>query len=537
MSLSRQRFVPLFLFMLVMSLVLFQEEEKFSQVFQLKQPSSVRHLANNTTVIEEAFRTNGSRSKRDKDKVIVKQNASGDSDHPEEAQSTSSPNQKADPGKTKSTGSLRNTVVSPDPPSEDATKKAAADAPAESNKADSSSSSSLPSKEERIAAFYKHHYEQVRGMAKKNSLMRWHDAGAFKSWANEFKYVPIKDENTNLEDANLQDHSFLYSFEQSLCTVAKVVTRYRQNNPNASWPHVGLVRFNADFGALSSRIPKYTGKFRSGPHTWKGEGCSMEFVLDYVNHPDTLAIITTQFQVMRHEKIKSIPLGIPRFASGHMAKFLKEYDLSKANRSDLIMVNVKPWGQRIEPMKQLLANFNASDATIEASISGKKIEGLSVHNVTEMTKPRPDNPLFLQNTYYLFQSIKGEKSMNMNYEQMIRSKFVWAPSGLGLDCYRIWESFYLGTIPVIAHLGFMETDGWMNETLRDLPVAWVEHHDQVTPEFLENAYEKIILEPPPGGYRYEKLTKDYWIDLAHSYLPPNSAGRRQRDEKLAKMKR
>eukprot|EP00797_Seminavis_robusta_P009548 Sro1692_g291500.2 (192) ;mRNA; r:6933-7508 len=183
-------------------------------------------------------------------------------------------------------------------------------------------------------------------------------------------------------------------------------------------------------------------------------------------------------------------------------------------------------------MKQILQNFNASDAIIEASITRKEYEGLTAEKVAEMIKPKDNNTKITQNTYNLFQSVKGNKksdpATHLYYNQMMRSRFVWSPSGLGLDCYRHWEAIYLGSIPVTSHLGRMEVDGWMSDTMRDLPIVWVENYDQITPKFLEQAFDRIVLEPPPGGYRYEKLTKQYWIDKAYSFLPPNSPGLNQK---------
>ncbi|CAB9510628.1 unknown protein [Seminavis robusta] len=394
----------------------------------------------------------------------------------------------------------------------------------------SGDSNSTFSKEERVAAFYQHHYEQMKALVNFSSVLRWHDGGSFNTWIQEFKVVTIEDETTNLEEANLHNHSFVFAKEASLCTVAKVFDKFHQNNSQVSWPHVALIRFHNDFGALSSPLRGHTASLKLGPHFWEErEGCSREFVLKYINHPDTLAIFTSQFQIFRHEKVFSLPLGLPRYGGNRMWSIIEAYHPSKTNRSEVLMLNAKPWRQRTGPMKQILQNFNASSAIIQNSITEKtSYEALTMEKAAEMTKPNDNNTETIQNTYQIFQSVKGSKNwhpaMHLYYNQMMRSRFVWSPSGLGLDCYRHWEAMYLGTFPVIAHLGRMEVDGWMSDTMRDLPVVWVEQYDQVTPEFLEQAFDRIVFEPPAGGYRYEKLTKQYWINKAYSFLKPHSPG-------------
>jgi hypothetical protein len=54
------------------------------------------------------------------------------------------------------------------------------------------------------------------------------------------------------------------------------------------------------------------------------------------------------------------------------------------------------------------------------------------------------------------------------YDEMRRSKFIMCPSGLGWDTYRVWEAFYLGTIPVVEK--YSRTDGWFR-TVDDLPIV------------------------------------------------------------------
>jgi len=99
------------------------------------------------------------------------------------------------------------------------------------------------------------------------------------------------------------------------------------------------------------------------------------------------------------------------------------------------------------------------------------------------------------------------------YGDMRQSKFVLCPSGLGWDAYRMWETLYMGAIPIIEH--YNRKDGW-HRTFDGLPVLWVENMERdVTPELLESAYERIMSNA--SSFKYEKLTVQWWVDFVHSF--------------------
>ena len=73
------------------------------------------------------------------------------------------------------------------------------------------------------------------------------------------------------------------------------------------------------------------------------------------------------------------------------------------------------------------------------------------------------------------------------YGQILTSKFVLCPPGLGPDSYRLWEVLYLGAIPIIER-----TQGGWDDLLVDLPVLLVDSYDEITPEFLRERYAFIL---------------------------------------------
>jgi len=80
-------------------------------------------------------------------------------------------------------------------------------------------------------------------------------------------------------------------------------------------------------------------------------------------------------------------------------------------------------------------------------------------------------------------------------------EFVLCPRGNGVDTHRLWETLYMGSIPIvqrdIAHRDW-----------EDLPIAWINSWDEVTPEWLDAQLERIRT----GTWAMEKLKASYWVD-------------------------
>jgi hypothetical protein len=83
-----------------------------------------------------------------------------------------------------------------------------------------------------------------------------------------------------------------------------------------------------------------------------------------------------------------------------------------------------------------------------------------------------------------------------------KHKFVLSPPGLGPDCYRVWESLLVGTIPIVQH-------SHMDEMYEGLPVLFIDDWKEVTEKFLNKKYKEITSKT----YSQEKLYMEYWIDV------------------------
>ena len=80
-------------------------------------------------------------------------------------------------------------------------------------------------------------------------------------------------------------------------------------------------------------------------------------------------------------------------------------------------------------------------------------------------------------------------------------KFTISPRGNGLDTHRLWESLYLGTIPIVKkHLSMKDFE--------DLPILFVDEWADVTEEFLKEQYDLMLKKK----YNMKKITITYWCD-------------------------
>jgi hypothetical protein len=79
--------------------------------------------------------------------------------------------------------------------------------------------------------------------------------------------------------------------------------------------------------------------------------------------------------------------------------------------------------------------------------------------------------------------------------------FVFCPRGHGIDTHRLWETLYMGSIPIVkkdpAHAGWL-----------DLPILFIDNWEEVTQERLLAERERMST----IAWNFDKLRVGYWID-------------------------
>ena len=122
------------------------------------------------------------------------------------------------------------------------------------------------------------------------------------------------------------------------------------------------------------------------------------------------------------------------------------------------------------------------------------------------SNPKERQPAFdhlcLNNTFALCQDMKKDEFIKI----LAESKFVISPHGVGLDCYRTWESLLLGAYVVVktSHL---------DSIYSGLPVLIVQKWQDITKELLENTFQKF----QKMKFQYEKLYNKYWYKQFQSH--------------------
>ena len=97
---------------------------------------------------------------------------------------------------------------------------------------------------------------------------------------------------------------------------------------------------------------------------------------------------------------------------------------------------------------------------------------------------------------------KSENGYRKYLENIYSHKFVFAPRGNGINTYRLWESLYLGTIPIVKyHINY--------EAYKELPILFVNNWHNITEDFLNKKYDEIMSKE----YNFDKLRISYWYNI------------------------
>lgn len=93
----------------------------------------------------------------------------------------------------------------------------------------------------------------------------------------------------------------------------------------------------------------------------------------------------------------------------------------------------------------------------------------------------------------------GNVSKEEYVSALASHRFALCPRGNGIDTHRMWESLYVGTIPVV------ERDPAL-ESFSDLPILFVEQLEGLDPGFLEAKYQEMVARQ----WNWEKLFLPWW---------------------------
>ena len=102
----------------------------------------------------------------------------------------------------------------------------------------------------------------------------------------------------------------------------------------------------------------------------------------------------------------------------------------------------------------------------------------------------------------------GTMSGRENFLREIKSsKFVLCPRGNGIDTHRLWESLYMGSIPIVKYHP-------THDNIRDLPILFIDNWSSICESFLNEKYKEIINKK----WNMNKLKISHWEEFIKSEI-------------------
>jgi hypothetical protein len=179
-----------------------------------------------------------------------------------------------------------------------------------------------------------------------------------------------------------------------------------------------------------------------------------------------------------NEKVKALPLGITNYT----------------NESELHPI------------------YGNVDIMLEVMAQPKEIKNLVYLNFNINTFPSERQrcyDYFKDKTYVTKGIIENTLDGRKKFLQEVREhKFVLCPRGNGIDTHRLWETLYMGSIPIVKkHLA-------MDEFV-DLPILFIDDWTDISNEtFLESKYIEIVNKK----WNMDKLKFSYWKDTITKHI-------------------
>jgi len=172
--------------------------------------------------------------------------------------------------------------------------------------------------------------------------------------------------------------------------------------------------------------------------------------------------------------IESLPIGLEN--DGNWTAFSKRELLEKAAGQSTA----------VEPKKMLYLNFSFATNAVERqaaySAAANRVNSSMVTDCCVNTVPQMEYQQWLND--------------------VLNHHYILCPRGNGIDTHRLWETLYLGRIPVVKR----DTN---NSYYEDLPILFVNEWSEVTSDLLQSSVERLS---NSMNFNMEKLKFSWWKD-------------------------
>lgn len=221
-----------------------------------------------------------------------------------------------------------------------------------------------------------------------------------------------------------------------------------------------------------------TDYFYIGKFNWRGESHPNSTdeicVIGHSDYPITTEIsnkFKMVFCINRNtdsDKVFGIPLGITNYGESEIHNIYGNIDII-----------IEVMNENIIKEKLVYLNINTNTFPSERN-----------QIVDKFSKEEWVKSGYIENT------LEGRKQFLRDIKS---SKFVFCPRGNGIDTHRLWETLYMGSIPIVK---YEET----HHLFTDLPILFIEDWDEVNEDFLNEKHLEIINKE----WNLDKLKISYW---------------------------
>lgn len=257
--------------------------------------------------------------------------------------------------------------------------------------------------------------------------------------------MKIKDFNYNIDDIITSDGYLSFCKENNICYI------------KTDFFYIG------QFNWRGESHPKYVDKFCVIGHS------DYSIVDEISNRFDKIFCIN---RYTENENTFGIPLGITNDCD--------DSPIHKIYGNKQVMIDV--FNENIEKKNLVYLNFNVSNYPSERS--------LVFNNFSNKNWVKKGN---IENT------IDGRSKFLRDIKS---SKFVFCPRGNGIDTHRLWESLYMGSIPIVKYEN-------THHLFTDLPILFIKDWGEISEDFLNDKY----LEITNKDWNLDKLKIGYWGDF------------------------
>lgn len=225
-----------------------------------------------------------------------------------------------------------------------------------------------------------------------------------------------------------------------------------------------------------------TDYFYTGELEWRGQiQKSPDFNLCVIGHSDYPVVdeISNKFKqifCINRQTDNTNTFGLPL----GLTNDCNDSPIHPIYGNKQIMIDVS--NEEIKKENLAYINFNISNYPVEREFIFKKFS-----NYNWVKLGNIDN------------SISGRRKFLI---EMKSSKFVFCPRGNGIDTHRLWESLYMGSIPIVKYES-------AHHLFTDLPILFIKNWNEITKEFLNIKYEEIIQK----NWNMDKLKLSYWEEF------------------------